>query len=222
MKKIILFLLILCTACRKEPPVPGKPLLAFPQNNEVCAEGLIISVNLSTVLFQWEAAANTDTYVLNIKNLESGQIQIQTTDKTRLEVPLERGLAYSWSILSKNTNAGTEMSSDTWKFYNPGSAQTSYSPFPADLLAPRFGEVIPASVEKVSLKWSAADPDGDIDSYDVYLGISTVPVLYKTAIKETQLADLILDRNKTYYWKIITRDTKSNRSVSDVYIFKLD
>ena len=109
-----------------------------------------------------------------------------------------------------------------WKFYNPGPAQTSFSPFPADLIAPRFGQVIPLSEDRVTLKWSATDPDGDIDSYDVYLGNSNVPVLYKTAVREPLLADLILDRNKTYYWKISTRDTKGNRSNSDVYTFKLD
>ena len=223
MRNTLLFLLILCIGCRKDPePLPGKALLLFPKNNEICADGLIVSPSRTKILFKWEAAKNTDSYVLSIKNLESGLISTHTTDKTQLEIELDRNVAWSWFILSKNTRIGKELSSDVWKFYNPGPAQTSFSPFPADLIAPRFGQVIPLSEDRVTLKWSATDPDGDIDSYDVYLGNSNVPVLYKTAVREPLLADLILDRNKNYYWKISTRDTKGNRSNSDVYTFKLD
>lgn len=223
MRKALFFLLILCIGCRKDPaPLPGKALLLLPKNNEICADGLIVSASRTKILFKWDASTNTDSYVLSIKNLENGQITIHTTDKTQLEIELDRNLAYSWFILSKNTKIGKELSSDVWKFYNPGPAQTSFSPFPADLIAPRYGEVIPLATEKVTLRWSATDPDGDIDSYDVYLGNSNVPALYKTAVKVPFLADLLLDRNKTYYWKISTRDSKGNRSNSDVYLFKLD
>jgi hypothetical protein len=131
-------------------------------------------------------------------------------------------LAYSWFITSKNTQINKEISTDLWKFYNPAPAQTSFSPFPAQLIAPRYGEVIPVSTTTVTLTWAATDPDGDIDTYDVYLGNTNVPVLFKAGLKTAVLSDLLLDRNKTYYWKISTRDLKGNRSNSDVYVFKLD
>lgn len=223
MKKAIILLLIFCIGCRKDPePLPGKAPLLFPRNNEICADGLIISASRSKILFKWEASTNTDSYVLSIKNLESGQISTHVTDKTQLEIELDRNLAYSWFILSKNTKINKEISGDIWKFYNPGPAQTSFSPFPAELIAPRYGEVIPPATTTVTLRWAATDPDGDIDSYDVYLGNTNVPVLYKSALKLPILSDLVLDRNKTYYWKINTRDLKGNRSNSDVYVFKLD
>jgi len=223
MKKAVFLLLILCIGCRKDPePLPGKATLLFPKNNEICADGLIISASRSKILFKWEASTNTDAYVLSIKNLENGQISTHGTDKTQLEIELDRNLAYSWFILSKNTKISKELSGDIWKFYNPGPAQTSFSPFPAELIAPRYGEVIPLSTTTVTLRWSATDPDGDIDSYDVYLGNTNVPVLFKSALKLPILADLVLDRNKTYYWKVNSRDLKGNRSNSDVYVFKLD
>lgn len=223
MRRALLFLLILCIGCRKDPePLPAKAVLLLPKNNEICADGVIVSASRSKILFKWDAAKNSNSYVLSIKNLESGQISTHSTDKTQLEIELDRNLAYSWFITSKNTQINKEISSDLWKFYNPAPAQTSFSPFPAELTAPRYGEVIPLSAATVTLRWSATDPDGDIDSYDVHLGNTNVPVLYKSALKTAILADLVLDRNKTYYWKIITRDTKGNRSNSDVYVFKLD
>lgn len=223
MRPILVFLCIICLACRKDPePLPGKAVLLLPRNNEICADGVIVSASRTKILFKWEASKNSDSYVLSIKNLESGQISTHSTDKTQLELELDRNLAYSWFITSKNSQINKEISSDLWKFYNPAPAQTSFSPFPAELTAPRYGEVIPLSTATVTLRWAATDPDGDIDSYDVYLGNTNVPVLYRSALKTAVLADLVLDRNKTYYWKIITRDTKGNRSNSDVYVFKLD
>jgi hypothetical protein len=223
MRKLFLFLLILCIGCRKDPPpLPAKAVLLLPKNNEICADGVIISASRTKILFKWEASKNSDSYVLSIKNLESGIISTHSTDKTQLEIELDRNLAYSWFISSKNSQINKEISSDLWKFYNPAPAQTSFSPFPAELTSPRYGEVIPLSTATVTLRWAATDPDGDIDSYDVYLGNTNVPVLYRSALKTAVLADLVLDRNKTYYWKIITRDTKGNRSNSDVYVFKLD
>jgi hypothetical protein len=223
MRKLFLFLLILCIGCRKDPePLPGKAVLLLPRNNEICADGVIVSSSRSKILFKWDAAKNSNSYVLSIKNLDNGQISTHSTDKTQLELELDRNLAYSWFITSKNTQINKEISSDLWKFYNPAPAQTSFSPFPAELTAPRYGEVIPLSTATVTLRWSATDLDGDIDSYDVYLGNTNVPVLFRSGLKTAVLADLVLDRNKTYYWKIITRDTKGNRSNSDVYLFKLD
>ncbi len=223
MRPFFLFLFLLCLACRKEKILlPGEALLLFPKNNEICADGIIISAGKSKILFKWDASKNTDSYVLSIKNLESGQISTHTTDKTQLEIELDRNLAYSWFILSKNTKINKELSSDTWKFYNPAPAQTSFSPFPAELLSPKYEEIIPATTEKVSLKWSCTDADGDILNYNIFLGTTPVPVLYKAGVKETSLADLVLDRNKSYYWKVVAIDSKGNKSHSDVYSFKLN
>ena len=227
MRKAFLILLIFSIGCRKAPEplpdkLPGKAVLQLPRNNEICADGIIVSISRTKILFKWDASINTDSYFLSIKNLENGQISTYSTDKTQLEIELDRNLAYSWFITSKNTQISKEISTDVWKFYNPAPAQTSFSPFPAELIAPRYGEVIPLSATTVTLKWAATDPDGDIDSYDVYLGNTNVPVLFRSGLKTAVLADLLLDRNKTYYWKISTRDSKGNRSNSDVYVFKLD
>jgi hypothetical protein len=223
MRTLFLLLLILLVACSKAPdPLPGKAALLLPRNNEICADGIIVSASRSKILFKWDASENTDGYVLNIKNLENGQTSTHSTQLTQLEIELDRNLAYSWFVTSKNTSILKEINSDTWKFYNPAPAQTSFSPFPAELVAPKYAEVIPTSTEKVSLRWTCTDADGDIVSYDVYLGLTATPVLYKAGHKETSLPDLILDRNKSYFWKIVAIDSKGNKSNSDVYTFKLN
>jgi hypothetical protein len=227
MRKVFLILLIFSIGCRKAPEplpskLPDKAVLQLPKNNEICADGIIVSTSRTKILFKWVASKNTDSYVLSIKNLENGQISTYSTDKTQLEIELDRNLAYSWFITSKNTRINKEISSDLWKFYNPAPAQTSFSPFPAELIAPHYGQVIPLSTATITLIWSATDLDGDIDSYDVYLGNTNVPELFRSGLKTAVLADLKLERNKTYYWKISTRDLKGNRSNSDVYIFKMD
>ena len=221
MKRFIPLLFILFTACRKESPLlPGKPLQIFPANNEVCAEGNIISADKSSITFRWKASDNTDSYGISVKNLETGEILTGTTDQTFLTLELKRNTPYSWFILSKNTKSNKEASSDVWKFYNAGPAATSYAPFPADLISPRFEEVISAST--VTFRWSCIDTDGDIAAYDVYLGTAKSPPLFRANITETTLANVPLPVGTTYYWKIVATDKKGNKSHSDIYSFKLN
>lgn len=223
MKRPLLFLFILLAACKKETVLfPTKPLLSFPANNEICTTGTIISPTKTSIPFRWSASENTDNYTITIKNLESGVLSTLSTDQTNISVQLDRNAPYSWFILSKNTKFAKEEKSDTWKFYNPGPAITSYSPFPADLLSPKYQEVIPAATAKINLIWSCADPDGDLVNYDVYLGTAKVPPLYRAAVNTTSLTDLVLARSAVYYWKIVAIDAKGNKSNSDVYTFTLN
>lgn len=218
---IVLLCSFICISCRKDPPLPPtKSLPIFPANNEICAEGNIISTTKSSISFRWKAAENTDSYGISVKNLETGAIITGTTDKTFIELELNRNTPYSWFIISKNTKLNKEISSDVWKFYNAGPAASSYAPFPADLISPRFEEVI--SVATVTLKWSCTDADGDIAFYDVYLGTAKAPPLFKNNIANVTLPDVALAGGATYYWKIVATDKKGNKSHSDTYTFKLN
>ncbi len=223
MRRSLLFLFILFAACKKDKVlVPAKALLVFPANNEVCATSTIISPEKSSIAFRWKAAENTDSYTITIKNLETGTLTTLSTDQTTLSQSLDRNKPYSWFVTSTNTKFGKEEKSETWKFYNPGAAVISYSPFPADLLSPRFEEIILAATEKVALTWACSDADNDLLNYDVYLGIVKNPPLFRAGVTATSLGDLTLERNKVYYWKIVAIDKKGNKSDSDVYTFRLN
>jgi len=64
--------------------------------------------------------------------------------------------------------------------------------------------------------------DNDILVYDVYFGTSTSPAFLRGNITESELPDLSVTANTTYYWKVVSRDPKGNTSDSGVSFFKIN
>lgn len=220
-----LLLCLLCFAvisCKKTPKPaipPSKAVLSLPANNEACTSGTIVSPLLSTVVFKWNAAQNADSYELTIKNLESGTTTTQTTSALELSVSLTRNMPYSWFVTAKSSKTTETAQSDTWKFYNAGEAASAYAPFPAEIVSPLMGARITPASGKITLSWTGSDVDNDIASYDVYLGTTNNPALLKANHNTGSLADVSVNAGSTYYWKVITRDSKGNTSDSGIYIF---
>ena len=226
MKQAIFALLsmIILTGCgghkgNTPAPAPGKAALLAPAQNEVCTQGTVISASQSTVTLKWAAAANATGYEIKIKNLEDGTTISQTTGNTQFDATLKRNTPYSWSVTSKAANNNTTTPSDIWKFYNSGPAVVNYAPFPAEILAPAMNQTITISNGKVTLSWNSSDVDNDIVNYDVYLGDSSSPALLQGKVLESTLKDVSVSVGKTYYWKVITRDSKGNTSDSGIYQF---
>lgn len=200
---------------------PSAPLLNLPLNNEVCTTGLIVSTTESTISFSWKASENTESYDLLIKDLESGITStISVTQPTALKT-LKRNTPYSWYVISKNTKSNSTAKSETWKFYNQGEGTKSYAPFPTEIVSPSMGESITVSSGKVKLVWKGSDPDNDIVDYDIYFGISSSPLLLKSGVKDTQLQEVTIIPGTTYYWNVISKDSKGNTSESGIYQFKV-
>jgi len=226
MKQAIFALLsmIILTGCgghkgNTPAPAPGKAALLAPAQNEVCTQGTVISASQSTVTLKWAAAANATGYEIKIKNLEDGTTISQTTGNTQFDATLKRNTPYSWSVTSKAANTTTTTQSDIWKFYNSGPAVVNYAPFPAEILAPAMNQTITISNGKVTLSWNGSDVDNDIVNYDIYLGDSSSPALLQGKVLESTLKDVSVSVGKTYYWKVITRDSKGNTSDSGIYQF---
>ncbi|WP_379087347.1 hypothetical protein [Pedobacter sp. UC225_65] len=224
MKKY-LFICLLCLVvigCEKTPKVidpPTKAVLALPNNNETCISGTIISPTLSSISFKWTASQNAESYVLTIKNLESGSIITQTTTTTEIPVTLSRNTPYSWSVTAKSSRTSTTAQSEVWKFYNAGEALSFYTPFPAEMASPTMGQRITPTAGKITLQWVGSDVDNDIVNYDIYLGTNANPTLLKSNQVDHALADVAVNAGTTYYWKVITRDSKGNTSDSGIHIF---
>ncbi len=222
-----LFLCLLCLAtisCKKpakEPVIdpPTKATLSLPNNNEACTNGTIISATLSSVVFKWTASKNAESYDLTIKNLESGATTTQTTTALELPVSLTRNTPYSWFVIAKSSKTSTTAQSEVWKFYNAGEALSFYAPFPAEMVSPKMAQRITPTVGKIVLDWNGSDVDNDISNYDIYLGTTTTPTLLKGNQVDSMLPDVAVNAGSTYYWKVITRDSKGNTSDSGVYIF---
>lgn len=221
------FVLASCGGGGKNDPVPDQPppdkaLLVFPEKDAVCTTGTIVSATVSSLTLKWNAAANTDSYDVTVKNLLTGTLTTQTTAKTELTVNLLINTPYSWVIISKSAKVSTITTSDTWKFYNSGPGIVSYAPFPADIVSPYFKQNVTATNGKVTLDWNGSDVDGDIVSYDVYFDTKASPAIFKTGITDSILNDVAVTSGTTYYWKVIIRDSKGNSSDSGIFQFAIN
>jgi hypothetical protein len=203
-------------------PPPAKAMLIAPAQNELCTQGTVISATESTVTLQWNAAENAQGYEINIKDLEAGTTTSRITTATQLSVTLKRNTPYSWFVKSGSSLTTTTTQSDTWKFYNAGPAAVNYAPFPADLIAPGLGQSVTALSGKIAISWAGNDVDNDIESYDVYLSDVATPILLISGVTISSLNDVSVVSGKQYYWKIITKDKKGNKSESGINYFKVN
>lgn len=220
---MLLFFVIGCDKKSATGPsgIPPKTSgLISPARNELCTTGTILSDTESNITFVWGDAENANLYELIYKNLETGKVINVSTSATSITVKLTRNTPYSWMIISKSLTTMQTATSEVWKFYNAGIGGTTYAPYPAELNYPSIGASIRPVSGKISLAWNGADVDGDITNYAVYFGTTEDPPLYKEGITTTNLADISVNNNTTYYWMVVTRDSKGNTSNSGINQFK--
>ncbi len=219
---IFVFIIGIVISCSKEggEPVSGMPpssaTLIFPDNNTECNEGEIISDNSSRVVFRWTASANTDSYTLNIKNLETSMSSSLNTISNEFAVPILRGAPYSWSVISKSNGNSQTAESEVWKFYNAGLPQESHPPFPAEAINPAMGSNTVSGT--ITLEWQGSDVDNDIASYDILLDTVNPPITL-AGNSTTNSMNVDVDSGNIYYWKVITTDVVGNASDSEIFQF---
>jgi len=231
----IFILTLLIFGCKKSsmpeepkvvPPVavplpPTAATLAYPNNNSECTTGISINDTTSQVEFRWTAGENTDLYTLNITNLNSGFTQSVNTAALKLSINLEKGTPYTWSVISKNDDTTSTSTSSKWAFYNSGFV-TQFVPFPAEIIFPKIGDNTFLDLnDEVTLEWSGADLDKDIESYDIYFSTLSPPeTLLSTQPAEITEQKVAAESGIVYYWKVITKDLEGNTSDSGVFSFK--
>jgi hypothetical protein len=214
MKKWIIFALMVVaiSGCKKKKnaiedggdtgttsTIPGKPTLITPAQNSICISGVVVSATESQVLFTW---SNTTT----------------TTD-TKASASLLRNTPYSWYVSAKQNSSTTTTQSDSWKFYNSGAGIITYAPYPAEIVAPAYGQIVTAVNGKINLSWKGSSVEGNITGYNVFLGTTTNPPLAK-AVTDNFYNDVAVTANTTYYWRIVTLDSNGNYTDSGLYQFK--
>ncbi len=206
-----------------EPPIvaPSAANLIFPENNQECNQGTQISAAQTAVDFQWEASANTDSYEIHVKNLDTDITSTLTSFEPEKTITINKATPYSWYVVSKSTTSQETAQSATWKFYNAGEAILNYAPFPADLIAPSMGANL-SGVTSVVLEWNGSDVDNDIEGYDVYFDTFTPPTTLIGADQTEMTTSVDVTAGNTYYWKIITKDSAGNNSETTIFQFKVD
>lgn len=198
---------------------PARSTLIFPENNTECNEGNIVSETESDVLFKWEETKNTSSYLLTLKNLNTGLTREIKTVSNEFLIRVLRGTPYSWKVMSKAITGNETANSEIWKFYNAGLPEESHSPFPAEAISPKIGSNVNQGV--IQLQWLATDVDNDIVSYKVLMDTSTSPSTEVGNITVNSL-NVTVSSGKVYYWKVITVDVTGNASHSQVFQFKVN
>ena len=189
--------------------------LIFPEDDSECTEGIIVSDTQSELIFEW-SDDNNSPYTVHLTNLLSSQTELIASDDTDVAITLDRGVAYSWYVTGKINS-----SSEIWDFYNEGPGIESTIPYPATAISPVSGASISQTSTSVNLIWKSEDPDNDIVSYDLYFGEVKDPELYGIDVTETRFNDIPVEAGKNYYWKIITKDSIGNESISPVFTFSV-
>lgn len=196
---------------------PSSATLVFPDDNLECTEGTVVSDLESTITFQWQASANTNSYKVNLRNLNTNASGSVSSNTNQINITLDRGVPYEWFVSSVNGNQTAK--SDTWRFYNQGPGVQNYAPFPASAVNPTQGQTVNAATS-IALEWQGSDVDNDISEFEVFFGTNADPT---TSIGVTNQATMnaAISSGQTYYWRVITKDATGNTSQSVVFDFKV-
>ena len=200
---------------------PESATLIFPERNKECTEGTIVNESQSEVIFEWNLSENTDSYELNIINLNLNSTLRISSNTTQAAATIARGAPYEWFVISKAEMTNVTTESERWRFYNAGAGVQNYAPFPAEAIRPQRGEAIDANGNSITLEWNAEDVDNDIEQYEVLFGTDPTPVnSLGTTTSKTIDVDVTPETN--YYWRILTTDSNSNTSNSEIFLFKVN
>ncbi len=74
----------------------------------------------------------------------------------------------------------------------------------------------------LTLSWSCDDPDGDPLTYDIYFGSSAVPTLQAENHHYPQYQVASLSGSTTYFWRIVAKDDRGNRSNGGIWSFRTE
>lgn len=201
-------------------PSPSATSLVFPENNTECNEGVVINNTQSTVTFRWNASQNTDTYEVNVRNLNTNNTSKTNSNKTDADITINRGVPYEWFVISKASGTNETAQSPTFRFYNQGPGIENYAPFPAEAVTPERGSTISAT-GTINLQWSSSDIDNDIIEFDVLFGTNSNPTTVLGSTTTNQI-EANISSGQVYYWRVISKDGAGNNSTSEVFEFRVN
>lgn len=219
---LLLFFGVVLIGCNKksEPKPPEAAILLFPNSNSECTTGRDLNETTSEIEFRWMAADHTESYELRVTNLNTNITQTIITPNSSAKLPIAKGEPFSWIVRSRNTKVSETAFSEAWNFYNAGF-QTTYAPFPAEVITPKNGTSIFKDIDnEVTLEWSGADIENDIVGYEIYFSTTNPPeTLIASPSSGMDSEKVTVTSDTTYYWKILTMDGEGNISDSGIYTF---
>lgn len=220
---VLLLILIGCTLPESPPVNPQAAILITPLDDETCLDGVSINDTQSEVFFSWTPALDAISYEIILTNLFSLNQQIFSVKNNEISLILKKDEPYQWYVKSIGEEGSLSAESEIWKFYLAGDAIINFAPFPSDLISPESGSTITTDINNnITLSWKASDVDGDLHKFELYLDQKNPPTLtYDINYTQQEVFfEVEVEKNKTYYWKVIAFDISGNQSDSGVYAFR--
>ena len=214
----IVIAVLLSTCSKSSIPEPDSALLTTPENSNTCVP-LSTTATQGVVNFGWEEAQNTDSYEVFVRNNITQTEQKKSADLTSTTFTLDRGVPYSWWVVSSSEASAVDTKSKVWSFYLEGIQQETFLPFSALLNNPQDEQEVILSSGEINLQWTGSDLDDDIAHYQVYIGTNADQM---TLVQDNQITSsysVLLDVGQTYFWQIITVDQRGNKSQSAIQSF---
>jgi len=194
------------TRTNQMPYIPGNP---EPNHGDF---DVIIAPNL----FWSGGDPDWDTVTYDIYFGETSsppKVQENQTEQTYDPGVLEFNTTYYWQIIVWD-EYGLKSTGPIWQF----TTRTNHPPNVPNNPHPYDGKKIFNFTDGITLSWSGGDPDGDKVVYDVYFGDTEIPNKIVTQ-SETSYGPIIVEKNITYYWKIIAKDTCNTISIGPLWNF---
>lgn len=222
MKQLFILMVLLFLGCGPDPiPAPKPSVLILPDNLNTCNTASRVNDFESQVRFQWTAALDTESYQLVIENTLTRQKRTVSTSLLSESVRLSSGAPYSWYVVSKSLLTDAVGQSSVWQFYLEGNPEASHFPFPAQLLEPQNkAELGLDDSNSLLFQWNGNDLDGDIESYELYLGESTDELSKEREGLTNNQTEIQLLANTLYFWQVVSIDREGNHSYSEIFQFQ--
>jgi len=172
------------------------------------------------------------TLTVNIEDGGSTVHEMEVKDynvQGHLEVPAEK---YFWIEAEAEIDTQPYRGESDTLFLSPGKLTTvmitldpAIGPTPNQPPNPPSNPYPPDGATEqplnVVLSWSCSDPDsGDVLTYDVYFSSDSIPPLVSSGQSDTTYEPPeSLERNQTYYWKIVAMDSHYDQTAGPIWSF---
>ncbi|GAA4274337.1 fibronectin type III domain-containing protein [Aquimarina gracilis] len=196
---------------------PTIPSLVYPTNNLVCTN---FDLN-----FQWNPATSDITnefmYEIEIATQPTFENILLTanTSQTSVIFNLEKGTTYFWRIKAFDNNGNESPYTSVQAFITEPDPGINTIPYVPELITPALRSTL--TENNITLEWNGADADGDPLLYDVYFGETNPPALFAENLASS-FAEVTLDANKEYFWRVVVKDDQQGVSIGQVWSFKTD
>ncbi len=190
------------------------PILKYPTDNLICTN--------FDLEFKWDNSYSVfgGPYIYSVEIAKTNDFKevlfnASTTDNS-FAFTLENETAYFWRVKARDKKGYESPYSPVQSFFTEPIAIVNTLPVISSVITPSHEQNISGS--NITLGWSATDADEDALTYDVYFGETNPPALVADNTVASSY-DVTIAANKTYYWRVVAKDTNQGVTISQIWSF---